>query len=620
MNFGNTVNEYYVDRIRRIDAERAERLAAIKTKEDAERYVADARKRLAKIFAFPARTALSPVVTGSESYPGFSVEKLYYYSRPNYPVTANLFLPEGRAGKVPGVLIVCGHAYEGKACDTYASAAQGLALKGFAVLIIDPVEQGERKQYAGIRNPRGGLCANHNMMGKQMALEGEWLGAWRAWDAVRGLDYLASRPEVDAKRLMVTGNSGGGTLTTWVAAADPRPIAVAPSCYVTSWLHNIENELPADIEQMPPTALASGLEMGDFLLAQAPRSILILGQRNDFFDPRGVEQTYREVKRVNALLGGRTEVFIGPTDHGFSVENRQAVYAFFQKAAGLRGTAAEPKLALPEESQTFAAKGSVFTIPGTRNVRDLIAEKADALAAARKPAKPAELKRALARLLAVGKPFVPHYRVLRPVMRGADNFSRFGLETEPGRVMAVLVRRYGKTVFCLEAEEEVTLYVPDQDARAELAARKGRAGEAVFALDVRSIGETMPDGTDQPATRDFYSPYQFDYHYAALGTMLGEPIVGGKVKDILCAVELLAAKGARRIRLEGRGLGAIPALFAAVLSDKVASVRLKDSIASYDAELRRPVTLLPLSCIVPGILRQMDLPDLRAALGNRLEK
>ncbi|MBQ6247861.1 MAG: acetylxylan esterase, partial [Kiritimatiellae bacterium] len=260
--FGNIVNEYYVDKIRAVDAARAKRLRAIRTADDARRYVAALKRKVAKIFPFPARTPLAPVVTTVHDYDGYTVENLYFYSRPNWPVTANFYLPAKRRGKVPGVLIVCGHANEGKACDTYSSAAIGLVLKGFAVLVIDPVEQGERKQYRDVDNPRGGLCANHNMMGKQLAMTGEWLGAWRTWDAVRGLDYLETRPEVDASRLMVTGNSGGGTLTTWVAAADPRPIAVAPSCYVTSWLHNIENELPADIEQMPPRILEFGMEMG----------------------------------------------------------------------------------------------------------------------------------------------------------------------------------------------------------------------------------------------------------------------------------------------------------------------------------------------------------------------
>ena len=79
-----------------------------------------------------------------------------------------------------------------------------------------------------------------------------------------------------------------------------------------------------------------------------------------------------------------------------------------------------------------------------------------------------------------------------------------------------------------------------------------------------------------------------------------------------------AACGAKKIHLEGNGLGAIPALFAAVLSGKVATLRLTNAPESYTAECRKPVTPLPLSCIVPGILKEMDLPDIRRWLGRTL--
>ncbi len=616
--FGNIVNEFYVDKIRRSDAARARRLAAIRTRADAERYVAAARRKLARIFQFPARTPLDPVVTGCHRYDGYVVENLYYFSRPGWPVTANLYLPAKRRGKIPGVLVVCGHATEGKACETYRSAAIGLALKGFAALVIDPVEQGERKQYLGVENPRGGLCANHNMMGKQLAMMGEWLGSWRTWDAVRGLDYLETRPEVDALRLMVTGNSGGGTLTTWVAAVDPRPIAVAPSCYVTSWLHNIENELPADIEQMPSRVLASGLEMGDLLLAHAPRDILVLGQKNDFFDARGVGETAEEVRRVNALLGGRTEFFVGPVSHGFSVHNREAMYAFFLKAAKMKGVAKEPPFKLPPEEETFAAGGDVFNIPGTRNIRDIISEKAAALSRSRRPAPMPELRRKVADALGIDSlPPVPHYRVLRTIAIGDRQEARFALETEPGRPMAVLTRISDGLLYNLDVPARVTLYVAEFDSRTELASRAPRKGEAVFGLDVRTIGEMAPSGTDQPAVRDFFAPYRADYHYAALGFMFGESILSGKVRDVLAAIELLAASGAKRIRLEGLGLGAIPALFAAVLTDKVSGLSFERLPKSFEAEANNPVSLLPLSCIQPGILRVADIPELLAALRVR---
>lgn len=624
MSFGDAVNEYYVDKIRWADRARARRLAAVKTRKDAAKYVAEVRRKLDAIFRLPERTPLEAKSTGLIKRDGFTIEKLYYFSRPNYPVTANFYLPAKRKGRIPAALIVCGHAVEGKACDTYASAAVGLVLKGFAVLVIDPVEQGERKQYSGVENPRGGLCANHNMMGKQMSLEGEWFGTWRTWDAIRGLDYLETRPEVDASRLVVTGNSGGGTLTTWVAAADPRPIAVAPSCYVTSWLHNIENELPADIEQIPPGVLVGGMEMGDLLLAHAPRDIMLIGQKNDFFDARGVRETFEEVKRINSLLGGRTEYFIGPTSHGFTVHNRQAMYGFMMKSVGIDGVdATEPKFKLPTEKETYAANGDVFTIKGARNVRDFIAERADALDAARKPLSLAQLRTELKKRLVIGKVGVPHYRVLRTIDRDGSSVARFALETEKGRPMAVLMRAYQGQVFSLGAEEEVTIVVPDVDARTELLSRReallaAGASAPTYFLDVRGMGEMMPTGTDMPEFRDFYSPYQFDFHYASIGQLFSEPILGGKVRDVLAAVGLLKAQGARKIHLEGVGLGCIPALVATVLSDGIATLSLRDGIESFGQEARKPVSLLPLSHMIPGVLEFTDVPEMKAALGNRL--
>ena len=267
--YGSNINEAYVELARKNFAERQERLAKIKTAEDAKAYIADVREKIKRIFQLPQeRTPLNPVVTGEHHYNGYSVENLYYYSRPDYPVTANFYKPAKINGKIPAVLFVCGHSLNGKAAELYRICCVNLAHKGIAVLAIDPVEQGERRQYEGVKLPYDTLCGNHNLMGKQLSLIGEWFGSWRVWDAIRGMDYLESRPEIDASHLGVTGNSGGGTLTTWFTAVDPRPIAAAPNCYVTSWKHNIENELPADIEQMPPHALEYGLEMGDFLLAQ----------------------------------------------------------------------------------------------------------------------------------------------------------------------------------------------------------------------------------------------------------------------------------------------------------------------------------------------------------------
>lgn len=617
--YGNELNEYYVRKVRRNFAERSARLAAIRTKEEARDYVAELKVKMRSVFQFPERTPLNSRTVVRREMPGYTLENIVFESRPRYPVTANLYLPENGCTKHPGILLLCGHNLLGKCGPNYRAASVGLVRKGFAVLVPDPVEQGERKQYLDYPEICDRLCGNHNMEGKQLALVGEWFGAWRTWDAIRALDYMESRSEIDSAKLSVTGNSGGGTLATLLAAVDSRLVAVAPNCYVTSWKHNVENELPADIEQMPPMSLSLGMEMGDFLLAQAPRKLLILGQKNDYFDPRGVKETAEEIGRINALLGGETDYFIGPRGHGFHEENRKALYRFFTRNFFDAERDDEPaEEQLPDE-KLYAAGGDVRNIPGNISLHALIQRKAEKLAAARKSHTRSELREILTRLLKLDKTFLPYYRVLRWRQTGNGTVvSRFALETEEGALISVLSRFSADDWFHIAPEpRKVTLYVPHQDCFDELKARPVQEGIPLYALDVRGIGQMTPSGTDQPEPRDFFHPYQFDYHYAALATMFGKTELGGRVHDILCAVELLTAEGAE-IALEGCGLGAIPALMAAVLSDKITSLKLTNALDSFDSVVRVEVTDLPFSCILPGILAETDLPELRSAIQEKL--
>ena len=77
----------------------------------------------------------------------------------------------------------------------------------------------------------------------------------------------------------------------------------APSCYLTSFERNYDNELPVDAEQVIPGLAAKGFEMADFLIGRAPNPAIILAKSNDFFDVRGAAANYEEVKRIYRLLG-----------------------------------------------------------------------------------------------------------------------------------------------------------------------------------------------------------------------------------------------------------------------------------------------------------------------------
>ena len=212
--YGNMVQEYAVSRIRELNENRTARIDALQNREDAEKYVSEVRAKVQSCFPMPAdRSVPASELCGIVERENFTVEKIIYYSREKFPVTANLYLPKSE-GKHPAVLFVCGHSGDGKACDTYQRGAQNLVLQGYVVLLIDPISQGERWQFLDVPYAQGisGLCTSeHTMQGKQLRLCGDYLGAWRAYDALRGLDYLLSRREVDPARVGITGNSGGGT-------------------------------------------------------------------------------------------------------------------------------------------------------------------------------------------------------------------------------------------------------------------------------------------------------------------------------------------------------------------------------------------------------------------------
>ena len=626
ITFGNAVQEFYLEKVRHTQAVRKARLASLKTREDAEKLVAETRAKVRSCFQFPAeKCPLNAKVTGTQDHPDFTMEKVMFHSRENYTVTANFYLPKKREGKVPAILFVCGHSADGKGSAVYQTAMRGLAMRGFAVLAIDPVGQGERHQFLDVPGfPQGNPCTEHNVLGKQMLLNGDWFGSWRTYDSVRGMDYLLTRPEIDPARVGVHGNSGGGTLTTWVSAVDDRFFAAAPSCFVTTWVHDIENELPSDIEQCPPNAMKYGLEISDFLIASAPRPYLLLGQKNDFFDPRGIVEVRDELKGLYKLLGceDRIDLCIGPTNHGLSVTLREAAYEFFCKHAGIANPSkSEGTITPPEKTETFAAPGGeVVNMPTERKAHDLIMEKTAAFKAARKKLSLAEIRRILIEKSGMDSPFVPYYRVLRAVnVPNTDLYAvRFGLETEPGRVMSILFSLAGGKHYVPEAEK-IRLFIPNVDSMAEINVG-GEAGTDLYALDLRGIGECMPTTCNLPAGANFFANYGFDFHYTALGNMFGQSYFGGKVKDILCAVELLS-QASGNIELEAHGIGGIPALVAAVLSDKIEKIRLVDVPDSWESMVA-PVfpdpEKSPMSYMIPGILEFLDLPELRAAIADKI--
>jgi dienelactone hydrolase len=624
------VQEYFVAQVRAAEKAGLDARAALRTGADAEAYVEDVRKKIRLCFGpLPDKTPLKPRVTGVVERDAFRIEKVLFESRPGFLVTANLYVPRGKKAQLPGVVGACGHSTNGKAADTYQAFAQGLVRRGYVVLVYDPIGQGERLQYAHLDKgrPRPGV-GEHLHAGNQQFLVGEFFGTWRAWDGIRALDYLLSRPEVDAKRVYVTGNSGGGTLTAWLCGLDQRWAAAAAGCFITTFRRNLENELPADTEQCPPRALALHLDHADFLAALAPRPVVILAKEQDYFDVRGSEEAYARLRRLYTLLGHPDDVglFVGPTPHGYTRENRAAMYRWFNRAAGVPDSRIEPEFVVEKDDTLWCTpKGQVAEF-GSRRVFSFTREKSQSLARGRKALSGEELRRAVTAALGLPeRKGVPDYRILREIESRRylkSHASSYAVETEPG-VFALVYRlsavrhesrppRDGSPAVLYVSHHSADVELRDEPLVAQLLRREPKA--SFYACDVRGVGESRPDtcGADQ-----FLAPYGSDYFYAIHSLMIDRPYVGQKTFDVLHVLDWLISCGHSEVHLAGRGWGSLPAAFAALLHERVRRVTLKNALTSYRDVAESELYAWPLSAFVPGVLEHFDLPDCYRALAER---
>jgi dienelactone hydrolase len=637
--FPRMMQNYYVEKVRELVRNNRKRRAELSSREEAEAYLEDIRAKIHASFGpWPEKTPLKPRVVGRVERPEYIIEKVIFESRPQFFVTANLYLPKSISEPRPGVVGSCGHSTNGKAADAYQAFAQGLARLGFVCLIFDPIGQGERLQYLNEQGASryGAGVREHLQGGNQQFLVDEFFGTWRAWDGIRALDYLLTREEVDPRHVGITGNSGGGTMTTWLCGVESRWTMAAPSCFVTTFLRNLENELPADTEQCPPRALALGLDHLDFLAAMAPKPVILLAQERDYFDARGTEEAYAELRRLYKLLGAEDQVglFIGPRTHGYSQENREAMYGWFQLASGMEVAPQEPELRIePDEVLWCTESGQVQELD-SRPIYSFTRDRSQELASARneKAEERDALSDRVSRVLRLESlpPFgpeanVPEYRILRP--RGSRRYPKphagsYAVETER-QLFSLVYRLADEPVYSRPPRgiPQAILYVSHVSSDSELRS-EGWLRELVeserdvpfYSCDVRGIGESMPDTCN---ANSFFTPYGCDYFYAIHGIMLDLPYLGQKTYDLLRVLDWLASHGHEQVHLVAKGWGALPATFASLLSPLVNRVTLRNALTSY-AELAETADYdWPLATLLPGVLSEFDLPECYAALEEK---
>jgi len=549
-------------------------------------------------------------ITGRVQSENYVIEKVIFESAPGFFVTANLYRPN-RPGRFPAVLLQSGHTQEGK--PEPQRVAVNLALKGFVALTFDPVGQGEREQTyeRQVDRPLAGWSVNeHIQAGAQSLLIGESVARFFIWDAKRAIDYLLSRPEVDSASLGAVGCSGGGALTTFIGALDPRVKAVATACFINSYRQLFAGPDP-DSEMSPPHLLSSGLDMADYVELSAPKPWLILATDRDYFTPSGARIVYEEARHWYDLYGApdKLRFFVGPGPHGTPLETREAIYEWMIRwlKDGHGDSHEQPVKLYTNHELLVTRSGHVQHEPGSRKLYQLIL---DEFRAKKRQKTIPELLIELRRLKVPSEGSAPEVIVSEVVDGLEGRREQVKFESEPGVEISgrLYIPKSGgrKPAALLIADKMSSYWIPSTTSLAERIAKTGRI---VLELEPR----------DSP-TQDDHRPYVGNWLANARADQIGRNLPSMRAHDILRGVDVLAARSdvdPGSIRAAARGVSGIWLLLAAATDTRIGKVWLDRTPYSLRAALGNSMNTGLFDAVIPGFALHWDLEDLRKAMRNR---
>lgn len=566
----------------------------------------------ASIGAWPERTPLRPRITGVLNRDGYRIEKLVFESRPGFRVTANVYIPAG-PGPFPALLGVAGHGEAGKADPVYQHVWVSMARRGVLVLAYDPPGQGERLEYLNASTHTSTVGAGtpeHTAEGTQCLLTGSSFAAYEIWDGIRAVDYLLTRKDVNGRRIGVAGNSGGGTQAAYLLALEPRLSAGVISCWMTTGERLWKRPGPQDAEQNFPGFVAAGWDLGDFLIAAAPRAVLVTAATRDFFPIAGARAVAEEQRQIYRLLGRPENAgyFEFNDTHGWSQARREAAYRWLERQLGLPATNPAEKPVNPEPASTLAVTptGQIADSLGGETVRSLNRRRAEEISSRRRALRireTEELRAIIAQSIGIdAAPRTPFWRNVATIRSQDWHGEKLLIESEPGTELPalLLLPNHG-------APRAVSLIVHEDGKSAALPAALSalRSGYAAVCLDVRGTGQLAPKRSPSDSAGE--------YQFAWKALLLGRTLVGMQTLDIIQAVAAIKKHSGFEnlpVALHAMGKTGVAAQLAGALSPRFSSVSVEGCIGSWleFAMAQRHANLF--SLVVPGVLGEFDLPDL----------
>ncbi len=544
------------------------------------------------------KNELNAKVVGKIERRNYMIEKVVFESRPKLYVTGNLYIPKRADFPAPAILRVHGHWKYAKSQDVIQATCAGLASKGYVVLAIDAIGYGERKAQGshsdGIWLPMVGLT-----------LQGLLL-----WDNMRALDYLQSREEVDPDRIGVTGASGGGNQTMYLAALDERVKVAVP--VVSAEL--FEDQVVSGrcyCECIP--GMLKFANVPDILSLVAPRPLLLInGIKDRGFTILRARKAFSRIKAVYEALGAKEKValFEAYTGHDYNREMREAMYSWFNR--WLKGESEEeseePILELesdlsytldcfhifPEDTQTINGiyYEEVCRLRKQRLLRDL-----NEWLREREPLK----KRIVNEVFGEFPEREPIYAdILETVCLEGLYVEKIVFRSESDILIPTIIVKKEK-----EAILPVVLYITPLGKSSILARRYVREfvdeGYMVVGIDYRGIGET-----------------KFNEAIAAKNSLvIGRHILGMRVYDVIRTLDYLVNRpdvSNSNISCWAEDEACLVALFATALDERIRSLTLERSLATWESS--DGFSYSP-SIFPPNILKYADIPEVIALVAPR---
>lgn len=611
------------------DVQRSEELSvAFRSKKDMLQYQKTVRERMCSVVGeLPQRGDLQAKVVGIVKGDGFKVEKIVFQSIPGRYVTAHLYLPEQVEGRIPACVELCGHALRGKGDNSII--AERMAVNGIAVMVVDPLGQGERLQLIDEKGTplTRGVTTEHTLINPAFNLLGSSLEAQIYFDNSRAIDYLQSRQDIDPESIGAYGFSGGGTETSYIFALDERVKAACVGLFFSSRLRTLEIQGPSDGCQQIPGEGREGIEIADMAIMAAPKPFIILDGKYDFVDHFGALQGYEELRKCYSLLGAPEKVaqYYAEDGHATPIDVQTKMVSWFKRwLAGDEG----PLKEVPNEN--WKGSGMLCTTVGQVNLgfsdakstMDETLETYKSLEGARKQFCSSDIESIRSKMLSLlGLPekfndeveFVPtgrsHQREYEEYRFQINCTGQFPI---PCVVWVPSNVREDSPVEIHLHEQGKAWYLQDYLKRDAIF-----NGNIIVAADFRGLGET-----EDPYIYNFSKYWNKDYRTSATALHAGHPLLGQRVADMRTLLNFCSSSElleGRSVMVVADGVYGPVVMHSAVLDPRIVEARLTRCLKTWRDYLENPLQRDMLANVVEGVLKYYDLPDLISLSEGRVK-